>query len=547
MAIVFRQRAVSALTHPITVTALATLLLNDIVLKRLWPGEWVTGKLSDLAWMVFVPPLLAYLLSLTVLRRSSTGIERAGFAISYVGLPMLYAAFNTFGPVHDVILRGLSLVSGAAPGSPLDPTDSLVIPFAMAIAFWVWNRTPVSTGAVGARLALLTAALAVIASVATSYPPPHLGIVAVTSHVTGTISAASVRGEDAPLRFNSVDGGFTWSVAGSHPAVQVRQSTSVQTPAGWYSINGADIVHMDRSGSKVVYSAAYLAEAGNLVLQEVRTSGIDYRIATTRPYSITYDRSSGNIVVAMGLQGVVVGTPDGEWKPVSVGRYKPTDFSFKGRILPLWDWRFAMTALAISVSFTALGLACGLRRPVEGSSGAHSLRVGVIVLACSAIMVAVVVPLAAVFGVMFWVFLIPMLLWVLLGSPRQQDSRLAIFLATLGGLASVLSLIAFADYPQDPADSTIFHSSSLPLAGFALIAGLGVAVVNLPTRGPVWVVAAALVGVFMLTALSSVLWTQQGVGFWFSLLSTVVLAALVAVALSGYLARTRSLEKERGG
>ena len=59
----FRRRAGSALTHPATVTALGVLLLNDLLFKALWPHSWLTGKLSDVAWLVFALPLLAFLLS----------------------------------------------------------------------------------------------------------------------------------------------------------------------------------------------------------------------------------------------------------------------------------------------------------------------------------------------------------------------------------------------------------------------------------------------------------------------------------------------------
>lgn len=106
----FRRRAAAALTHPLTLAALATLIVNDIALKRAFPDAWATGKISDLAWMVFAPPLLAYALSLLA-GRSALG-RRAGFGIAYAGLPLLYAAFNTFEPVHDAILRGLALVGG---------------------------------------------------------------------------------------------------------------------------------------------------------------------------------------------------------------------------------------------------------------------------------------------------------------------------------------------------------------------------------------------------------------------------------------------------
>ena len=67
-----RRRCAAALTHPVTLAALALLILNDLVFKSLWPDAWVTGKLSDLAWVVFASPLLAFLLSLVAPRSRRT-------------------------------------------------------------------------------------------------------------------------------------------------------------------------------------------------------------------------------------------------------------------------------------------------------------------------------------------------------------------------------------------------------------------------------------------------------------------------------------------
>jgi hypothetical protein len=50
-----------ALLHPVTLVALATLVLNDHVLKWTWRG-WVTGKLSDVAGLVLAPIVLAAVL-----------------------------------------------------------------------------------------------------------------------------------------------------------------------------------------------------------------------------------------------------------------------------------------------------------------------------------------------------------------------------------------------------------------------------------------------------------------------------------------------------
>ena len=83
----FRRRCASALTHPVTLAALVALLLNDGLFKSLWPDAWVTGKLSDLAWVVFASPLLAFVLSLFLSRRLFG--RRATIIIAYVGLPAL--------------------------------------------------------------------------------------------------------------------------------------------------------------------------------------------------------------------------------------------------------------------------------------------------------------------------------------------------------------------------------------------------------------------------------------------------------------------------
>ena len=135
----FRRHCEAALTHPVTLGALALLLVNDVVFKTLFPGAWAVGKLSDLAWVIFASPLLAFALSFAVLK-SAAG-RRAALVVAYGGLPLLYAAFNTFAPVHDAIMRVLTLgADGAASDSPMDATDSLVIPFGLAIAAWVWRR-----------------------------------------------------------------------------------------------------------------------------------------------------------------------------------------------------------------------------------------------------------------------------------------------------------------------------------------------------------------------------------------------------------------------
>ena len=132
----FRQRCASALTDPVTIGAVALLFVNDLVLKQLWQDSWLTGKLSDFAWLVFACPLRAFLLSLFTWRPGF--LERLAVMAAYAGLPLVYLIFNSSATIHDLILSSLLPLTGSAAGSPLDFWDSLVIPFSMAVALWVW-------------------------------------------------------------------------------------------------------------------------------------------------------------------------------------------------------------------------------------------------------------------------------------------------------------------------------------------------------------------------------------------------------------------------
>ena len=224
----FRRRAESALTHPATVAALGVLLLNDLLLKSLWPHSWLTGKLSDLTWLVFALPLLAFLLSFAA--RGNLTARRLAFLAAYVGLPLLYAAFNTFDPVHDLIMRGISL-AGAAAGSPRDATDSLVIPLAWASTLWVCRRRPAAPGAMRLRWAVLVAGVAALASVATSYPEPLYGVQRVGVADDGAIVANTEFGT-----YLSVDGGLSWSRENRPLSGVDWGGQSVETPRGRYSL-----------------------------------------------------------------------------------------------------------------------------------------------------------------------------------------------------------------------------------------------------------------------------------------------------------------------
>ena len=390
----FRRQAASALMHPVTLVALAVLLANDLLFKALWPGAWIPGKLSDLAWMMFAPPALAYIISFAT--AGSPRAQRAAFAAAYAGLPLLYVAFNTFEPVHDAILRGLGLLGGDGPRSPLDATDSLVIPFAMVVALWVWLRPPLNSRGVRARLALLAAIAAAMASVATSYDSDR-GITDVGRTGTATLGTfVYTYFAESAGNYESMDGGLTWTKTNEDYVPLESQDwreLEVMTPSGdvfFVDANNAQIVrertarelsqsqlrdlivHWRPDGRRTVYGASasqdviysygYLRNGGNAWMQALDKRDVQSRVIGQRPYSLFYDDRSGNLIAAMGLQGVVVIAPDGTFTRVAVGRYSPTDFSFRSKLGTFFDSLLygqpdVSTGVALLLAFSAATLA----------------------------------------------------------------------------------------------------------------------------------------------------------------------------------------------
>ena len=163
---------------------------------------------------------------------------------------------------------------------------------------------------------------------------------------------------------------------------------SVETPRGNYSIEGREIVLAGDDGStEVVYSTGYLAKRGNLWTQAQQTTRLETRVLETQPRAIIYDERSGNLIVALGIQGVLVGTPDGQWMPYAVGPYTPTDFSFSSKTrLLLSNVGFWAAALALSLSMTGLGLFI-LRVSTSDSAGCGAFALVIISVLSSAFLI----------------------------------------------------------------------------------------------------------------------------------------------------------------
>jgi hypothetical protein len=142
-----------ALAHPVSLGAIGLLLLNDHVLKEIWPGA-VTGKLSDFAGLVFFPLLVVTAVGMATGHRWSATVPALAVVATGVGFVLI----QTWDPAADIYRHTLGylqwpfryLLHGAASPIPVDhtadPTDLFALPALLVAWKLSRHRTEASRG-----------------------------------------------------------------------------------------------------------------------------------------------------------------------------------------------------------------------------------------------------------------------------------------------------------------------------------------------------------------------------------------------------------------
>lgn len=140
------------LLHPVPVLAIAVLVLNDHWGKFAFPGL-LTGKLSDVAGMVFFPLMLQAMLEVLDRREPFRPSRRALLGCA-VATGLVFSAINLHpaaARVYEVglgviqwpfrMLLAMGWVPRAEVGHTLDPWDVVAAPFVIASVAVGWKRT----------------------------------------------------------------------------------------------------------------------------------------------------------------------------------------------------------------------------------------------------------------------------------------------------------------------------------------------------------------------------------------------------------------------
>ncbi len=368
------ERALTLLAHPLTLGALALLLLNDHVLRRLWPS-WVTGKLGDFAWLFFAPFALATVIAWVLPHRMKRH-EQVTFAAAFGLTGLIFGLIKWLPAIHGMAIRIF-----ADAGMPLslrrDPTDLLALP-ALVLAYWLWYRTvsaPMDQPRLFPAKGLIALPLAALLTIANS-PAPELGIGCIQVLPDGSISAGS-----SYFNYISTDGGLTWAPEVNNSRCDAwpgnipdNDWTEVAGPvegAGYRFIPGKAIERSPDGGQ--TWQPAYTLEPVSEAQQTYfsRTS-MGYPTFQHGPLVAAAHPASGNMLFGMGYEGILVHTSSGEWQWVTVGGYgRLQDFPTVDAASLLLGGQILMAVLLALLVFSTLAL----------RSTWHWIRIVVLVLA----------------------------------------------------------------------------------------------------------------------------------------------------------------------
>jgi hypothetical protein len=319
------RRALLSLSHPVSVLGIIVVLLNDHWWRRAAPS-WLTGKIGDFAWLLFAPFLLAALLAWLLPQR-----ERLVGSVAIIGVGLIFGLAKTVPAFHALTIDVLEFMTGWPNVLRLDPTDLLALP-ALLIAWWIWRQSATRSIRLPDRGWVLLP-LAVLATMADS-AQANYGVNCLEQK-EGVILAVS-----SYSSYASRDGGLTWT------------ESDIESETRYCRLEENEVVGPDNNLQRFRFTANGQVDRSDdggqtwqaeYLLQDVTEAQQVYVGQNQRgnpsvvsgALDAVIDASTGNLIIGVGYQGVLVRTPDGTWQAIGVGQYQPIDLQQPDTVVSL--------------------------------------------------------------------------------------------------------------------------------------------------------------------------------------------------------------------
>ncbi len=320
--------------------ALVVLVVNDHLLKYTWPG-FVTGKLSDVAGLVLLPPLLGLVVGRPLPAIAITGI---GFTLVKASEGGAWLASEAWS-----LAWGPSLIRA-------DLTDLLALP--ALYAAWHAARHPIPAGRTAAIL--LTPA-AVLAITATSPEIPWVPPIAFATEVRdgGIVVHLAQNDGVSPSHSYLTHDGVTWE-EWKGAVVGLPTSSSCADGRCFRVVPGR--LKVEESVAGGAWTTAW--EVSPRVHDRLFRAYPPDRPEDVQPVeSLSVSAVPGLVVVANGADGVAVGSATGTWRRVGIDDYELDAAATVSVEAPgLYSALLPNNALLIAIVAGLLALGTGVRR-----------------------------------------------------------------------------------------------------------------------------------------------------------------------------------------
>jgi hypothetical protein len=315
------KKALACISHPLSIGAVLLLVLNDHLLRHFWPS-WLTGKLGDFAWLFFFPFIAAAFLAwLLPARLQARQHWVGGLAFTLVGAVFFLA--KTLPVFRTDIIKVMESVFGFPIAISDDVTD-LVALLSLVPAVWLWKKSrAVSPKMLRPSLVLL--ASGVLLTMA-NMPQPDPGIYCLGQVGEGITACANYG------CYTSTNGGLSWKVnedvqlsdcpniTSDHETAPKEVIIPAQLGVSYSFTPGGDIRRSEGEDTtgKVEYQINPVTQAQKAYYCKTHTGN---PVLEDSPQDGIFDSASGNLIFAMGHEGVLVRQADGTYKMVQVGPY----------------------------------------------------------------------------------------------------------------------------------------------------------------------------------------------------------------------------------
>jgi len=467
------KKAQGILTHRLVIGSFFVYIINNHILQVYFPS-WITGKLSGFAWLFFAPYAILFLATLLLPEKINVNSKFQTAVFVLVGI--IFALIKTNTALNQAFVNTLEKIIRTPAQIIVDPSDSLSL-IALAWSFYFWkNYYPTKTRLSFSRNLLFLGIFSIF-TLADAAAQDY-GITHIETHGDNVIAYSTY------FSYISYDGGFTWDEqegSSGYGYSKPEDLKPLENGLLQAHLSNTSEIEISTDGGET-WDVEYQIEPSTQAQRSYylqNSEGNPY--FEQGPFDIKLDKSSGNIIFAMGHEGVLIRQPDAKWVWVNVGTYQrvaPSNFGLLVSIL----WGEGLLGLASGVlvfstislklfrqkkiwlffvilGWVGLGTSLVINQPAL-SGGGYGLTYAIIV-----VFVALVIPfglgiqnfgLALVneklqkFGIYvggtFSLFILPYILWLVDIIPAYETAMLIAIASQF--IPITIGLIATSSLPK---------------------------------------------------------------------------------------------------